>query len=53
MYLGIIMLKGLLGLPVNTKEAVTWLKRASENANEENPQALNVLVLSSHGYCLH
>lgn len=41
---GIIMLRGLLGLPVNTREAITWLKRAAENADEDNPQALNVLV---------
>lgn len=40
------MLRGLLGLPPNTREAITWLKRAAENADEENPQALNVLVLS-------
>ena len=38
------MLKGLLGLPVNLREGVSWLKRAAENANEENPQALDVLV---------
>jgi len=41
------MLRGLLGLPANTREAITWLKRAAENADEENPQALNVLVLRS------
>ena len=41
---GIIMLRGLLGLPANTREAITWLKRAAENADEDNPQALNVLV---------
>ena len=38
------MLRGLLGLPANTREAITWLKRAGENADEENPQGLNVLV---------
>ena len=38
------MLKGLLGLPVNTREGITWLKRAAENADEKNPQALYVLV---------
>jgi hypothetical protein len=38
------MLKGLLGLPPNTREGITWLKRAAENADEENPQALHVLV---------
>jgi len=43
-YLGIILLRGLLGLPVNPREAITWLKRAAESADEENPRALNVLV---------
>jgi TPR repeat protein len=38
------MLRGLLGLPANTREAVTWLKRAAENADYDNPQALNILV---------
>jgi TPR repeat protein len=38
------MLRGLLGLPVNVREAITWLKRAAENADEETPQALTVLV---------
>jgi len=42
--LGVIMLRGLLGLPPNMREGVTWLKRAAENADEENPQALHVLV---------
>ena len=41
---GIIMLRGLFGLPINTREAITWLKRAAENADEENPQALYILV---------
>lgn len=41
------MLRGLLGLPPNTREGITWLKRAAENADEENPQALNVLVYQS------
>ena len=41
---GIIMLRGLFGLPINTREAITWLKRAAENADEENPQALHILV---------
>jgi TPR repeat protein len=38
------MLRGLLGLPANTREAITWLKRAAENADYDNPQALNILV---------
>jgi len=42
--LGIIMLRGLLGLPMNVREGVTWLKRAAENADEDNPQALHILV---------
>lgn len=41
---GIIMLRGLLGLPINTREAITWLKRAAESADEETPQALYILV---------
>src|SRR5437762_13874872 len=38
------MLRGLLGLPVNTREGITWLQRAAENADQDNPQALFVLV---------
>ena len=40
----VILLKGLLGIPTNVREGITWLKRAAESANEEAPQALNVLV---------
>ena len=40
------MLRGLLGLPVNTREAISWLQRAAENADQDNPQALFILVLS-------
>ena len=39
------MLRGLLGLPVNTREGISWLQRAAENADQENPQALFALVL--------
>ncbi|KAF6239526.1 hypothetical protein HO173_002070 [Letharia columbiana] len=43
--MGIISLKGLLGQPKNAKEAVVWLKRAAERADEENPHALHELAL--------
>lgn len=42
--MGIISLKGLLGQPKNSKEAVVWLKQAAERADEENPHALHELV---------
>lgn len=42
--MGIISLKGLLGQPKSPKEAVVWLKRAAERADEENPHALHELV---------
>ena len=42
--MGMIQLKGLLGQPKNTREAVIWLKRAAERADEENPHALHELV---------
>ena len=42
--MGIISLKGLLGQPKNPKEAVVWLERAAERADEENPHALHELV---------
>ena len=42
--MGIISLKGLLGQPKIPKEAVVWLKRAAERADEENPHALHELV---------
>lgn len=38
------MLRGMFGLPVNTQEGITWLKRAAENADPENSQALTALV---------
>jgi len=40
------MLRGLLGLPVNIREGISWLQRAAENADQDNPQALFILVLS-------
>lgn len=43
--LGMIMLSGSLGQAKNTREAVGWLKRAAEQADEENPHALHELAL--------
>ena len=43
--MGIIQLKGLLGQPKNPNQAVTWLKRAADKADEENPHALHELGL--------
>lgn len=43
--MGMIQLKGLLNQPKSVHEAITWLKRAAENANEENPHALHELAL--------
>lgn len=43
--MGMIMLKGLLGQPRNIGDALTWLKRAAETADEENPHALHELGL--------
>jgi TPR repeat protein len=43
--MGIILLKGLLGQQKNPREAVPWLKRAAERADEENPHALHELGL--------
>jgi hypothetical protein len=35
--LGIVLLRGLLGVPRNVGEAVSWLKRAAERADKDNP----------------
>lgn len=43
--LGMILLNGLLGEPKNPREAINWLKRAAEQADEENPHALHELGL--------
>ena len=43
--MGIVQLKGLLGQAKNSSQAVTWLKRAAERADEENPHALHELGL--------
>ncbi|OBZ75303.1 Chitin synthase regulatory factor 3 [Grifola frondosa] len=43
--LGVILLRGSLGQQPNPREAVGWLKRAAEQADEENPHALHELAL--------
>ncbi|KAG0049496.1 hypothetical protein BGZ83_005716 [Gryganskiella cystojenkinii] len=43
--LGMVILKGLLGQQPNPREAITWLKRAAANADEDNPHALHELGL--------
>ncbi|ESZ94794.1 hypothetical protein SBOR_4813 [Sclerotinia borealis F-4128] len=43
--MGMIQLKGLLGQPINAREAVVWLKRAAERADPDNPHALHELGL--------
>ncbi|WPG97793.1 chitin synthase regulatory factor 3 [Acrodontium crateriforme] len=42
--LGMILLKGLLGQQRQISEAVTWLKRAAEQADHNNPHALHELA---------
>ena len=44
--IGIIKLKGLLGQPKEPQDALIWLRRAADRANEENPHALHELVSS-------
>lgn len=43
--LGMILLNGSLGQQRNPREAIGWLKRAAEQADEENPHALHELGL--------
>ena len=43
--LGMILLNGLLGQHRNGREAVVWLKRAAQQADEDNPHALHELGL--------
>ncbi|KAL8629986.1 hypothetical protein Q9189_004301 [Teloschistes chrysophthalmus] len=43
--MGVIQLKGLLGQTKNNKQALKWLQRAAEGADEENPHALHELAL--------
>ena len=43
--LGMILLQGSLGEARNGREAFNWLRRAAEQADEENPHALHELAL--------
>lgn len=43
--LGMILLTGLLSQPKSPRDAVPWLRRAAEQADEENPHALHELGL--------
>jgi len=43
--LGVILLKGLLGQSRSAGEAVSWLERAAERADADNPHALHELGL--------
>lgn len=43
--LGMILLHGTLGEAKNPRDAINWLKRAAEQADEENPHALHELGL--------
>lgn len=43
--LGMVLLKGLLGQAVNQRDAIVWLKRAAERADQDNPHALHELGL--------
>src|SRR4051794_31869475 len=43
--LGMILFKGLLGQQRSIREALSWLHRAADQADEENPHALHQLGL--------
>jgi len=43
--LGMTLLHGLLGVQKNPRDAIGWLKRAAEQADEDNPHALHELAL--------
>lgn len=43
--LGVILMRGSLGEQPNPREAVGWLKRAAEQADEDNPHALHELAM--------
>ncbi|KAH8108496.1 HCP-like protein [Phellopilus nigrolimitatus] len=43
--LGMVLLSGGLGQPRNPREAVAWLRRAAEQADEDNPHSLHELGL--------
>lgn len=45
--LGVIQLKGLLGQPRDIREAKSWLNKAADRADKENPHALHELVSRS------
>ena len=51
--MGMIRLKGLLGQPKYPKEALVWLKRAADRADEENPHALHELVRAIPATSIH
>ena len=42
---GVIQLKGLLGQPKDSAEAIVWLRKAAEKADKDNPHALHELAL--------
>lgn len=42
---GVIQLKGLLGQPKDSAEALVWLRKAAEKADKDNPHALHELAL--------
>ncbi|KJA27326.1 hypothetical protein HYPSUDRAFT_131277 [Hypholoma sublateritium FD-334 SS-4] len=42
--LGMVLLTGMLGEQKNPREAISWLKRAAEQADEDNPHALHELA---------
>ncbi|THH03393.1 hypothetical protein EW145_g6291 [Phellinidium pouzarii] len=43
--LGMVLLSSGLGQPKNPREAVAWLRRAAEQADEDNPHSLHELGL--------
>lgn len=43
--LGVILIKGLLGVTASVREGINWLKRAADNATPECPHALHELAL--------
>ncbi|KAJ2676213.1 hypothetical protein GGI25_003719, partial [Coemansia spiralis] len=43
--LGVILMKGLLGVAASPREGITWLKRAAENATPECPHGLHELAM--------
>ncbi|KAJ2847782.1 hypothetical protein IWW36_003677 [Coemansia brasiliensis] len=43
--LGVILIKGLLGVSPSPREGINWLKRGADNATPECPHALHELAL--------